>query len=100
MEVTVIETDVFLALVSRLEKLSEQVMKYDRMMEQESFVWLGSDDVCSMLKISKPTLQGYRDRGVIPYSRISRKIYYRRDDIEHIIESRIITKSNRRGESY
>ena len=38
-----------------------------------------------MLGISKRLLQSCRDRGIIGYSYIGRKIYYRRQDIDKLI---------------
>ena len=44
-------------------------------------------DVCEKLGISKRTLQTYRDRGLLPYSQINHKIYYRTEDVEVFVES-------------
>ena len=37
--------------------------------------------------ISKRTLQTYRDRGLLPYSQINHKIYYRTEDVEAFVEA-------------
>ena len=42
---------------------------------------MDSEEVCRALNITKRTLQRYRDRGVIPYSRLGGKFYYRRRDL-------------------
>lgn len=47
--------------------------------------WLDNQDVCMILKISKRTLQHYRDNRIIPYSRIGSKCYYKVSDIEKIL---------------
>lgn len=44
-------------------------------------------DVCEKLGISKRTLQTYRDRGLLPYSQINHKIYYRTEDVEAFVEA-------------
>ncbi|NDW11173.1 DNA-binding protein [Dysgonomonas sp. 520] len=54
--------------------------------------WLGNDDVCSLLQISPRTLQSYRDNGILPYSQIGRKCYYRVSDIENLISQSQIKK--------
>jgi hypothetical protein len=54
--------------------------------------WLGNDDVCGLLQISKRTLQSYRDNGILPYSQIGRKCYYRVLDIENLISQSQIKK--------
>jgi hypothetical protein len=48
--------------------------------------WLDNQDVCQILKISKRTLQSYRDNGVLPYSQFGNKIYYRASDIKKHLE--------------
>lgn len=55
--------------------------------------WLSSEEVCRLLMISKRTLQNYRDRGILSFAQISRKIYYKASDIEAYLESHYI-KSN------
>lgn len=47
----------------------------------------GRADVCEKLGISKRTLQTYRDRGLLPYSQINHKIYYRTEDVEAFVEA-------------
>ena len=44
--------------------------------------WLDIQDACQVLKISKRTLQSYRDNGILPFSQIGGKIYFRSADIE------------------
>ncbi|RGT50947.1 DNA-binding protein [Bacteroides intestinalis] len=52
---------------------------------QDKEQWLGNDDVCSLLQISPRTLQSYRDNGILTYSQIGRKCYYKVSDIENLI---------------
>ena len=40
-----------------------------------------------LLGVSRRTTQDYRDRGVIPYSRLDGKILYAEDDIEFFLQS-------------
>lgn len=47
--------------------------------------WVENGELAEMLGISKRQLQGYRERGLIGYSYIGRKIYYRRQDIDKLI---------------
>lgn len=47
--------------------------------------WVENGELAEMLGISKRQLQGYRERGLIGYSCIGRKIYYRRQDIDKLI---------------
>lgn len=53
--------------------------------------WLHNGDVCRLLNISKRTLQHYRDTGVLPFAQIGHKCYYKREDVERLLN----TKSNK-----
>ena len=44
--------------------------------------WLDNQQVMQLLRI---TLQTLRSNGLVPYSRINNKIYYRRQDIQQIL---------------
>lgn len=48
--------------------------------------WLTGDEICKLLRVSKRTLQNYRDKRVIPFSQIGRKIYYKYSDIVNYLE--------------
>jgi excisionase family DNA binding protein len=49
--------------------------------------WLTGDEICKLLRVSKRTLQNYRDKRVIPFSQIGRKIYYKVSDIEDYLNN-------------
>ena len=50
--------------------------------------WLHNGDVCRLLNISKRTLQHYRDTGVLPFTQIEHKCYYRREDVERLLQTK------------
>lgn len=43
-------------------------------------------DVIQLLKISPRTLATWREQGTIRYSKIGSKIFYRREDIEELLD--------------
>ena len=49
--------------------------------------WLDNQEVCEILRISKKTLQVYRDKGILPYSRIKHKIFFKTEDVHKLLES-------------
>ena len=51
-------------------------------------LWYDCQDVLQQLHISKRTLQKWRSNGIIPYSRIGRKIYYLKSDILEMLQKR------------
>lgn len=58
--------------------------------------WLDIQDVCLLLKISKRTLQSYRDNRTLPYSQVSGKIYFKASDIEeHLIKHYVKARNDR-----
>lgn len=61
--------------------------------------YLSTDEVCRLLFISKRTCQTYRDRGIIPFSQVGRKIYYKALDIDEYLERHYIKASYQKGGS-
>ena len=54
--------------------------------------WLDSQDVMMKLHISLRTLHKLRDSGALAYSRINNKIYFRRQDLEAILNNNYTRK--------
>ena len=52
--------------------------------------WLVKKEVLAMLYISDRTLQKWRSTGIIRFSCIGHKIWYRLSDIEKLLESRMV----------
>ena len=48
--------------------------------------WLDNQNVMQMLHISPRTLQTLRSNGILPFSRIGNKLFYRRTDIQQILK--------------
>ena len=51
---------------------------------------LDGQDIMQMLHVSPRTLQTLRSNGTIPYTRIGRKIYYLKEDIQRILRNNYI----------
>ena len=49
-------------------------------------VWLTNDEVMKLLDVSKSTLQTYRDKQIIPFYQIGRKILYKATEIDEFME--------------
>lgn len=47
--------------------------------------WIDNQDVMSRLHISVRTLQKLRSNGILPYTKVNGKIYYRRQDVEELL---------------
>ena len=49
-------------------------------------VYLTSEEVCKLLRLSSRTLQEYRDSGTTAYHKIGGKILYKQSDIQAMLE--------------
>ena len=49
--------------------------------------YLTDREVATILKVSRRTLQEYRNDGVIPYILLGGKVLYRESDLERVLES-------------
>ena len=86
MEIVTIEKKTFEEMKSRFTQFSEHVRQLcSRYRPPEKMNWLDNADVCEKLNVSKRTLQTYRDGGLLAYSQINHKIYYRLEDVEAFI---------------
>jgi len=57
--------------------------------------WLDNQEICLRLHISKRTLDSYRKRGLLPYSKIGGKVYCRVSDIDDYLTTHIVRKEGR-----
>ncbi|MBK9934105.1 MAG: helix-turn-helix domain-containing protein [Cytophagaceae bacterium] len=78
-------TVMFETLLREIEIIKTYLAKAPE--EPDSFdkVWIDGQDVMLSLHISKRTLQSLRDTGLLPYSRIQGKFYYKKSDIENLL---------------
>ena len=54
--------------------------------------WLDSDEVCEMLTISPRTLQSLRYKGILGYSQIQHRTYYKLDEVVELIRSNTVKR--------
>lgn len=84
MDIVPIESKTFGQIKERFEDFSRQVKTLCGN-GRDRDKWLDNDEVCELLQISRRTLQSYRDNGILLYSQIGRKCYYKVVDIENLI---------------
>lgn len=85
MDVITIESEAFKKLIKSVEELKAVVSENLNNQSSGSLSkknWLNKKEACQMLRISERTLQTYRKTGVIPFSRIQGKIYYKAEDMQ------------------
>ena len=52
--------------------------------------WIESEDARKILGVSPKTWQNYRDKRIIPFSQIGRKIYVNRADLDAFLRKHLI----------
>ena len=68
-----------------LEMTKDATEKYASIFNKEK--WLDNQEVCLMMNITKRTLQTYKDKGILCYSRLNRKNYYKLSDVKALLEA-------------
>lgn len=61
------------------------ISNYRSLLDGERY--LTDKEVAQILKVSRRTLQEYRNDGVIPYILLGGKVLYRESDLERVLES-------------
>ena len=85
MEVVTIEKRTFSYICEKFMEFAKRIESLCNTHTQKVENWLDSQEVCLLLGFSKRTLQYYRSSGLLAYSQIGSKIYYKSSDIERII---------------
>lgn len=99
MEVIAIQKTVAIEIQTELKALLEltenETQKYTSIFNEER--WLDNQEVCLMMNITKRTLQTYKDKRLLPYSRLNRKNYYKLSDVLILLKSPQPCKLNENG---
>lgn len=91
MELILIEAGAYLELKRQLSTLSVQMADFQKKIApQNREKGLDAQDVCMALGISKRSLQNYREKGLVPYSNIGGKFFYKEADIQKILEDGLV----------
>ena len=86
MEIVSIEKETFRMMMAALDAFSEKVATLRRQSDTGRMErWLTGEEVCGQLRISPRTLQTLRDKRLIGYSQISRKYYYKPEEVKRLI---------------
>ena len=89
MEIVAMEKRTFEQMIQRFEDFAKEVNALCGQ-NRSNGDWLDNKQVCELLKISSRTLLTYRDTGVLPYSQIGRRCYYKAADIQLFINQQQI----------
>ncbi|MDX6182380.1 helix-turn-helix domain-containing protein [Flavobacterium sp. Fl-77] len=99
MEVIAIQKSTFDGLENELKELLEMTesatQKYSTIFKQEK--WLDNQEVCLIMNITKRTLQTYKDKGLLSFSSLNRKNYYKLSDVQALLKVGQPYKANENG---
>ena len=89
------EMQVVLSAISSVSRrIKEVAQTHKPLFGGEHF--LTGKEVCERLYISPRTLQPYRDTGMFPFTQIGHKCYYKREDVERLLQTKSEkTKNNK-----
>ena len=100
MENVTIPADVYNDIVSKIDLLMIKLNKPEKKSNPLSEKWLDIQEACQLLRISKRTMQKYRDTGILSFSQINGKIYFKASNLEEHFNKNYVqgfaTKKNKR----
>lgn len=83
MEVITIQTEAFQEIIAKIEAINSKLTQKEKQPKEQ---WLDNNELMELLKISKRTAQSYRDNGIISFSQVGNKIYYKLSDVEELMK--------------
>ena len=78
---------------SRLEVIDSKLESIQTEKPQ-SKEWVTNPEAAEILNVTLRTLQNYRDNGILSFSQIGSKIYYKSSDLEKHLERHYVTSFN------
>jgi len=83
MEVITLQSQAYQDLVDKIDAIHRSLNEKVNQLKEK---WLDNQELIQLLKISKRTAQHYRDSGLISFSQVGNKIYYKLSDIEQMLQ--------------
>lgn len=83
MEVITLQSQAFNEIVGKIEQINKRLSEKEKEPQEK---WLDNQELMQLLKISKRTAQHYRDSGLISFSQVGNKIYYKMADVEELLK--------------
>lgn len=84
-----ISSEMFDCIIDRLDRLKDML---ERLVKQrqcfDGDTLLDNSDMCRLLNITKRTLARYRQKKLVRYYMIDRKVFYRASEVEEFMKKR------------
>ncbi|TXK74544.1 helix-turn-helix domain-containing protein [Mesonia sp. HuA40] len=97
MKAIILSTEQYTDLVNRLDELNK---KLEEKQKSPKEVFLDNQEFLQLMNISKRTAQTWRDEGVISFSQIGSKIYYRMSDVQKLLDNNYRKAFNSKRNNY
>ncbi len=84
-----ISSEMFDCIIDRLDRLKDMLESLVRQRQCfEGDTLLDNSDMCRLLNITKRTLARYRQKKLVRYYMIDRKVFYRASEVEEFMKKR------------
>ena len=93
MEAVILTKDQYQELVVRMDEIKSALTEKQK---EPKDVFLDNQDFLQLMNISKRTAQSWRDEGIISFSQVGSKIYYRMSDVQKLLDSNYTQASKKR----
>ena len=70
-------------LISRLDRIQQEVSNKQK---SPADTFIDNQEFIQIMNVSKRTAQSWRDEGIISFSQIGSKIYYRMSDVQALLD--------------
>ena len=57
--------------------------------ENPDEIWIDKQEIMMRLHISNRTLQTWRSKGILPFARIGKKIFYKESDLRNLLNAHV-----------
>ncbi|MFZ4706813.1 MAG: helix-turn-helix domain-containing protein [Bacteroidales bacterium] len=84
MEAVILSKEQFEDLVKRMEEIRSALVQKPKNPDE---VFLDNHEFLQLMSISKRTAQTWRDEGIIAFSQVGSKIYYRMSAVQKLLET-------------
>jgi hypothetical protein len=93
MEAIILTKDQYQELVIRIDEIKSVLSEKQK---EPKEVFLDNQEFLKLMNISKRTGQTWRDDGIIAFSQVGSKIYYRMNDIQKLLDKNYNPEFNKR----
>jgi hypothetical protein len=84
MEAIILSIEEFQELTKRMDKIQNAL---EEKQKNPADAFLDNQEFLQLMNISKRTAQTWRDEGIISFSQVGSKIYYRMSDVQKLLDS-------------